>query len=107
MPYKPFYISSYENDSGLDNSKESFLIPEKAFPELEDAYAWRGRIKRRLGFELLGRLCRSLTAVTMTVTDGTATYTDADILNTFRATEPDAEIVPASLIITIDVGNPN
>lgn len=107
MPYKPFYISGYENDSGLDNSRESFLIPEKAFPQLEDAYAWRGRIRRRPGFELLGRLCRALTAVAMTNTDGTGTYTDADILTTFRATEPNAEIVPGTVIITIDVGNPN
>ncbi len=107
MPYKPFYISGYENDSGLDRSKESFLIPEKAFPQLEDAYAWRGRIKRRLGFELLGRLCRSLTAVAMDATDGTGTYTDADILNVFRAKEPNAEIVPGTVTITIDVGNAN
>jgi len=107
MPYKPFYISSFENESGINTYAESFLIPEKAFPQLEDAYAWRGRIKRRQGFELLGRLCRSLTALSMDVTDGTATYTDADILNTVRATEPNAEIVPGSVTITIDRGNPN
>ncbi len=107
MPYKPFYVSSFENESGLDQSRESFLIPEKAFPELEDAYAWRGRIKRRLGFELLGRLCRSVTALAMDATDGTDTYTEADILNTFRANESNAEIAPGTVTITIDVGNAN
>ncbi len=107
MPYKPFYISNYQNESGLDESKESFLIPEKAFPQLEDAYAWRGRIKRRRGIDLLGRLCRSLTALSMDNTDGTATYTDADILDAFRAAEPNAEIVPGSVTIKIDVGNAN
>ena len=107
MAYRPFYISSFENESGLDNYAESFLIPEKAFPRLEDAYAWRGRVKRREGFELLGRLCRSVTNLSMDNTDGTATYTDADILNSLRASEPNAEIAPGSLTITIDRGNPN
>lgn len=107
MPYKPFYISSFDNDSGLDTSIESFLIPEKAFPELEDAYAWRGRIKRRRGFDLLGRLCRPLTQLALAVTDGTATYAVADMLATFRPTEPNAEIVDGSVVITIDRGNAN
>lgn len=107
MPYRPFYVSSYENDSGLNTYAESFLIPEKAFPRLEDAYSFRGRIKRRQGFELLGRLCRALTSIAMDNTDGTGTYSDADILNTFRANEPNAEIVAGSVTITIDPGGAN
>lgn len=107
MPYKPFYISSFENESGTDTYAESFLIPEKAFPRIEDAYAWRGRIKRRKGFELLGRLCRIIKAEVMDATDGTANYTDSDILDAERGTQPNAEIVPGSVTITIDRGNAN
>ena len=107
MTFKPFYISSYENDSGLDQYAEAFLIPERAFPQLEDAYAFRGRIKRREGFSLLGRLRRELTALALTNADGTATYNEADILSSVRATEANAEIQNGTLVITIDRGNPN
>jgi hypothetical protein len=61
--YKPFYIASFEDESGLFTYLEPFLAPEKAFPVLEDAYAWRARIKKRLGFSTLGRLRRVFTAL--------------------------------------------
>jgi hypothetical protein len=65
MSFQPHYIASFENDSGLFTYMEPFLIPEKAFPVLEDAYCWRGRILRREGFELLGRLRRILKIVSI------------------------------------------
>jgi len=65
MSYQPHYISAFEKDSGLNAYYEPFLLPEKAFPELEDAYVWRGRVKKREGFDLLGRLRRSLTSRAM------------------------------------------
>ena len=110
MPYKPFYISSYETDSGLDSYLESFLIPEKAFPTLEDAYAWRGRIRRRPGFELLGRLRRSLTTSAMgnisAVGAGTFTFNIFTGLGVL-ANEPNASIEPGDITnITITIGAP-
>ncbi len=63
MGYKPFYIASFENDSGLFTYYEPFLAPDKAFPIMEDAYAWRGRVKRRQGFSKLGRLRRAFTSM--------------------------------------------
>lgn len=108
MPkYKPFHISSFENQSGLDTYAESFLIPEKAFPTLEDAYAWRGRIKRRQGFELLGRLCRTISMQALANATGAGTYSVADVLSAVRATEPNAEIFPGSVTITISRGTAN
>jgi len=98
MSYQPFYISSFENDSGLDQYYESFLIPEKAFPTLEDAFAWRGRVRRRDGFAFLGRLRRLISQVSITTTDGTATYSNPDILSSFRPDEPNAEIVPKAVV---------
>ena len=61
MSYKPHYIASYDDNSGLNTYYEPFLLPEKAFPILEDAYCWRGKVKRNPGYDLLGRLRRTLT----------------------------------------------
>jgi hypothetical protein len=50
MSSKTFLISDF--NIGLEKDKEPFLLPEKAFPVLEDAYVFRGRVKRRFGFNL-------------------------------------------------------
>jgi len=111
MGYEPFYISNYEQDSGLENYFESFLLPEKAFPKLEDAYCWRGKIKRRGGNFLLGRLRRLLAAYVLPVT-GAGNYANADILVAQRTAaapavaETYAEIQSGSVTITLDRGNP-
>ena len=107
MTYRPFYISGFESDSGLDQYYESFLIPEKAFPRLEDAYCWRGRIVRRRGFDLLGRLRRFLDDFALPNTIAGATYSVADVLSSFRANEPNAEIQIGTFELTIDPGGPN
>ncbi len=67
-------------DIGFENDKEPFLLPEKAFPLLEDVYIWRGRVKKRFGFnlfdhdQLLSRLRLSIgdckTGVLITVVPG-------------------------------------
>lgn len=46
-----FLISDF--DVGFENDKEPFLLPEKAFPLLEDAFVWRGKVRKRAGFTLL------------------------------------------------------
>ena len=56
--YKPTYISG--NQTGLVQSRENFLLPNDAYPTLENAYVWRERIKRKQAFEFLGRLRRLL-----------------------------------------------
>ena len=43
-------------DSGLRNNRLAFNIDNDSFPQLENAYQWRGRIKRKRGTSLLGRL---------------------------------------------------
>ena len=50
MTSKSFLISDF--DVGFEKDKEPFLLPEKAFPVLEDAYVFRGRVKRRFGYNL-------------------------------------------------------
>jgi hypothetical protein len=109
MGYQPFYITNYEQDSGLENYFESFLLPEKAFPVLEDAYCWRGRVSRRQGFFLLGRLRRNLVNTALTVT-GVGNYANPDVLTSVRTTiapvisEAYAELEIGSVVITINRG---
>ena len=43
-------------DSGLRTNRLAFNIDNDSFPQLENAYQWRGRIKRKRGTSLLGRL---------------------------------------------------
>lgn len=54
MTAKPFLIANIR--TGLDRSMEPWLLPEDAFPNLEDCFMFRGRIQRRQGFLQLGRL---------------------------------------------------
>lgn len=53
----PFVISGYES-GGLEQDKKPFLLPDKAFQQLENAYVWRDRVKKREGLKLVGRLER-------------------------------------------------
>ena len=106
MSYRPHYIASYENDSGLNTYYEPFLIPEKAFPIIEDAFVWRGRVKRRPGYKLIGRLRRTQT-FTLPAADGTGTYTKLDVLSSIRGAQPYAQLQPNFQTITIDLGGPD
>lgn len=107
MGYQPHLIANYEENGGLDGYYEPFLMPEKAFPNLQNAYAWRGQIKKKWGIEHLGRLRRDIGNAALAVTNGTAGYTSADIVTSVRATEPYAEIQPGTVYITIDKGGAN
>lgn len=57
VKYDPLYIKSYE--TGLVKSRQNFLLPNDAYPILENAYVWREKIKRKKAYQLLGRLRRT------------------------------------------------
>lgn len=59
MAYTPLYIRKPE--VGLVQSRQEFILPDDAYPVLENAFVWRERIKRRQGLQLLGRLSRVFT----------------------------------------------
>lgn len=96
MSYQPHYIASFEDESGLNTYYEPFLLPEKAFPTLEDAFAWRGRIKRRLGFNTIGRLRRSRTGVVMPLS-GASPFAFNLFTLVQQATEPQREVQTAPI----------
>lgn len=57
--YSPLKITG--NSTGLVQNREEFLLPDDAYPNLENAYVWRERILRKKGCQLLGRLQREET----------------------------------------------
>jgi len=52
MPLKSYLIGPMQE--GWINRVEPFYLPENAFFELEDVYIWRGRLKKRFGYSLIG-----------------------------------------------------
>jgi len=44
-----FFIAPYNNDSGLESDVKPFLIPDQAFSQLNNAYVFRGRVRKRFG----------------------------------------------------------
>lgn len=98
----PLFITGYSK--GLMKNKKPFLLPDQAWETLENGYIYRERELKREGNQLLGRLQRNLTAQALGATvAATLTYTFNDIFTTLslRATEPNAEIRPGTLVISI------
>lgn len=52
MVLKSFLIGPLQE--GQQNNIEPFYLPEDAYFELEDVYVWRGRIRKRFGYSLIG-----------------------------------------------------
>lgn len=102
--YTPLAITYAQ--SGMVKDRDAFVLSDDAYQNLENIYQWRGRLRRRQGYDLLGRLRRNLTAQTQTVANGTVNYNIADILSSFKASEPKASLAKGSLTLTIDkLGN--
>lgn len=58
---QPFLIANTR--VGLERDLEPFLLPVDAYPDMQDCYEFRGRIRRRRGYQLLGRLNREIGVV--------------------------------------------
>ena len=99
---KPFLISNIR--TGLDREMEPWLIPEDAFPTLEDCYMFRGRIERRKGLTSLGRIVKNVSMESV----GTVTTP----WTSFSGTLAHGDISPGSVSITaggvtwLDTGAP-
>lgn len=53
MAYDKFLIAPFE--SGLVNNMPPFLLPEDAWQQMNNAYVWRGRVKKRFGSRYIGQ----------------------------------------------------
>jgi hypothetical protein len=56
--YSPMKITGMT--TGLVQNREEFILPNDAYPTLQNAYVWRERILRKKGYQLLGRLQRNI-----------------------------------------------
>lgn len=59
MPTDRFLIAPYDSESGLQNNVKPWLIPDTAFSALENAYVFRGRVRKRFGSKWLGNTQQS------------------------------------------------
>ena len=44
-----FFIAPYDESSGQQNNVKPWLIPDNAFEVLNNAYVFRGRVRKRFG----------------------------------------------------------
>ena len=49
-----FFIAPYDQNSGLQTNYKPWLIPDEAFSELNNAYVFRGRVRKRFGSRWIG-----------------------------------------------------
>lgn len=49
-----FFIAPYNENSGLQTNYKPWLIPDEAFSELNNAYVFRGRVRKRFGSRWMG-----------------------------------------------------
>lgn len=102
MSLIPFYVTGFSK--GMMTNKKPFLIPDQAWAVLENAYVYRESVLKKSGDVFLGRLRRVLTGQNLgiTVAGPPNTITIANIFTTIAIVgEPNAEIEPGSLFISI------
>lgn len=93
---------------GLRNDRTPFVIDNDSFPQLINAYQWRGRVKRKRGTSLLGRLQRFFNSLSASYNPGSTTITlgndgsgngTGNLLTGFTTLQTNASLVPGSIII--------
>lgn len=106
---QPLLVGPYE--VGVQQNLKPFMIPEDAFPNLMNAFVFRGRVERKDGYYNLGRLRRVLTTVSGTNLSspgaGTVTYDLVAALG-FSVIAPNMQLQPGTVAnpITITIGAP-
>jgi len=54
MPMDRFLIAPYESDSGLTTNLKPWQIADQAWARMDNAYVFRGRVKKRFGSRYMG-----------------------------------------------------
>ncbi len=93
-------------NGGLRNGVKPFVIDDDSFPVLINAYQWRGRIKRKRGTSLLGRLRRFFNSLSSSYNPGSTTtplaaITGAANILTAFSLQTNGNIFPGSVTITV------
>lgn len=103
MGFQSFLIAG--SSIGLQTDEKPYIIPDQAFPVLDNAYIWRNRVIKREGLKLLGRLRR--VSSNQSIGNSGASPWTFNIYSTLVppiTPETNAEIQPGSVIITIQAG---
>ena len=93
--YKALYIKG--NATGLVQNRQEFILPDDAYPTLENAFIFREQIRRKQAFELLGRLRRVFTNAALGNTDGAGAFSGN--LKTIFSLEAGSDIQVGSLVV--------
>jgi len=95
------------NDKGFRNDVTPFNVDNTSFPSLVNAYQWRGRVKRKRGTSLLGRLTRFFSSLVPSLNTGITTITldgsgNGNLITGFNlnSTLPNVTIAPGNTTIT-------
>jgi len=72
MAFDRFLIAPYNEKSGLRTDVKPWLIPDQAFSLLQNAYVFRGRVRKRFGVQWMGNMTslESRLRILMGSTDG-------------------------------------
>lgn len=95
---QPLFIGPYQ--LGVQQNLKPFMIPDTAFPNLLNAFVFRGRVQRKPGYRQLGRLRRAVTGLALGNTDGGGALA-ANLLTTFIGVAPNASIQVGSVSIVV------
>ncbi len=92
-------------NKGLRNDRTAFVIDNDSFPTLINAYQWRGRIKRKRGTSLLGRLIRFFDSTSLSYSSTSTFALVAGAGNLFigfglNVNSPNASLIAGSIEIT-------
>lgn len=92
---EPLLIGKYS--TGVQKNVKPFMTSEEAFPNLLNCFVFRERVQRKSGYDLLGRLRRELSSVSLGNVDSTSPPLDLFTLLGLNATEPNATIEPGNI----------
>lgn len=102
--YSPLKITGMS--TGLVQERENFILPDDAYPVLQNAYVWRERILRKRGYQLLGRLQRNLTnvgTINLNVSGNTPANTNIFVNLGLSTTEPNASVTPGLFTASVNL----
>lgn len=100
MSFQRLVIANFK--TGFEKDLTPFNINNDAFPVLTNFYIWRGRCLKKRGDTFLARMQRTLTAESIGNTGASPwTFNIYSTLVPPITGEPDAQIVPGTVVITI------